>query len=1535
MSGKTTCTFFPHFLPPTFVGRGGVWVVFLMVYFISTLLGWGQITTIPTYTWQSDFSLPTVNVSLTTLSVNSEDITISVATDPLGNVYTLTFGKGVAKRSATGALIDANFIPSSRLDSPLDMAIDADGFIYIADYFAGGETFEDNGKIWVFDSNGTFLASRTILTSFYRPLGVDVDENKVYVAEFNDGNSGPEPNKLSRISIYDKNTRDRLLFTENANTPFRIAVDSQKKIYVSQAGNSSPSVRIYDQNLIFQNTLPNILSPGSIVIDPFDFIHVIEYDGRIDFSRFINFENLSFPQVQSIAKSIDDGQRADAFSIKVFDPGRVLRITYKDRIDFPVDLTFNSCDRMYVNNAEIFGSNSIFGYIPNRLEFDLEIYKRTPSFDIEDPVIACGEDMLVTAPAGQNTAIVTFTNPTATDNCSVTVAQTAGQASGSQFAVGTHTIEFTATDAAGNTASCSFTIKVDPTPDTNTPPVAVEDVGLYSMLEDNVLEVLVSQGVLQNDSDPEGDELIAVLDRTTNYGVLDLREDGSFTYTPNPDFNGTDTFTYFANDGQVNSAQPVVVEIVVKPVPDIICETSFTLELDANGEAFLRKEDLYEVDQSDVQFSLSQENFTCADPRINSVTLSYTYTIPDEGSFTDSCDIQIIVVDNTAPTITCPGNINESMAFGETGKIITYNLPVFDDNCSATIIQTAGLASESVFPEGSTINTFEVKDGSGKIATCSFTVTIDKEAEVEDAIFQNCPADAIIENTSPGECGTNVTFSIPTASDANGILSVNQMEGPESGEYFQLGDTDVVFEATGSNGNTVECRFTVSIIDNENPVINCPDSIVVDVDPGETTKAVTFQKPTESDNCGVSNVEQTEGLSSGSQFPIGITTITFTATDGAGNSFPCSFTVTVNPETPPENQAPVARDDFYTVEQELSLTVIAAEGVLVNDGDETSGVLTAEIVDDVINGTLNLNPDGSFTYTPNPGIVGFDEFTYVANDGELDSNVATVRIEITSTAFPNFRPNAVNDSYPTPYETTLTIQQPGFLGNDTDGDNDVLTAEIITNVTNGTLAWNPDGSFNYVPNAGFFGNDSFTYVANDGKEDSNIATVTIIVDDPEGQNPLVAQDDNFSIFIDQTLDVPAPGILVNDSFNALTSIRLLIDVGNGSLTLNNDGSFIFIPNARFTGEDSFRYIILDGGLESNSATVTITVEPRPTQNVAPVARDDFYEIQQDGILVVDAPGMLGNDTDANGDALTASVGSVSATGSFEFNGDGSFKYTPLPGFVGTESFTYVANDGSLNSNIATVTITVNGSSTSDFLCKDEFILQLDETGNAILQASNLYTGDPGDREFTLSTSSFDCTNIGENSVVLNYTGNEGSGSCTIKVIIEDNLPPEIQAQNISISLDSFGFASITPELIDNGTTDNCEVDELSLDILDFSCENLGLNPVLFIAKDGSGNTSSQMVNVTVTGNCKQKPITGIEYISIYPNPTTGPFTFDVPTGWVIEKVDVFDSRGRYITSAEFVMGEPYTMDLSTLQTAVYTLHLATNQGNKIIRVIIQ
>ena len=278
---------------------------------------------------------------------------------------------------------------------------------------------------------------------------------------------------------------------------------------------------------------------------------------------------------------------------------------------------------------------------------------------------------------------------------------------------------------------------------------------------------------------------------------------------------------------------------------------------------------------------------------------------------------------------------------------------------------------------------------------------------------------------------------------------------------------------------------------------------------------------------------------------------------------------------------------------------------------------------------------------------------------------------------------AVDDNYTTPQDTMLTVAVPGVLGNDSDPEGDPLTANLITNVANGTLLLNADGSFTYMPNPGFTGPDSFTYVANDGALDSNVATVTITVQ--AGPNrPPVAVDDTASTPEETPVTID---VLANDfdpDGDPLTVVAVSVPA-NGTAVNNGDGTVTYTPNTNFTGTDSFTYTIEDG--QGGSSTATVTVEVTPV-NDPPVANDDAYSTSQDTMLTVAAPGVLGNDSDPDGDALTANLVSDVANGMLTLSADGSFTYMPDAGFTGSDSFTYVANDGALDSNEATVTITV-------------------------------------------------------------------------------------------------------------------------------------------------------------------------------------------------------------------------------------------------------
>ncbi|WP_435018062.1 DUF4394 domain-containing protein [Tundrisphaera sp. TA3] len=385
-----------------------------------------------------------------------------------------------------------------------------------------------------------------------------------------------------------------------------------------------------------------------------------------------------------------------------------------------------------------------------------------------------------------------------------------------------------------------------------------------------------------------------------------------------------------------------------------------------------------------------------------------------------------------------------------------------------------------------------------------------------------------------------------------------------------------------------------------------------------------------------------------------------------------------------DDAAPVAANDAYSTPQGTPLTVPAASGVLANDTDADLDPLTAVIVANPANGTLTLNADGSFTYTPNAGFSGQDSFTYRANDGSQASNIATVTLTVT---FVNTPPVALPDTYTTPQGTVLTIDAPaGVLANDTDVDNSPLSAVLVAGPANGTLILNPEGSFTYTPNPGFFGVDSFTYRASDAVNQSDLTGVTILVSQVVATNP-VAVADTYTVSAGAALTVPAPGVLGNDNSPtgaALTAV-LVGGPANGALVFNADGSFTYTPNPGFSGLDSFTYRAGGGGGQSDIASVSIAVT---AVNGAPVSLPDFYNGTQGTPLVVAVPGVLGNDFDPEGSSLTAVLVTTTANGVLTLAADGSFIYTPNAGFVGADSFTYQANDGTQNGPITTVTLTI-------------------------------------------------------------------------------------------------------------------------------------------------------------------------------------------------------------------------------------------------------
>lgn len=396
-----------------------------------------------------------------------------------------------------------------------------------------------------------------------------------------------------------------------------------------------------------------------------------------------------------------------------------------------------------------------------------------------------------------------------------------------------------------------------------------------------------------------------------------------------------------------------------------------------------------------------------------------------------------------------------------------------------------------------------------------------------------------------------------------------------------------------------------------------------------------------------------------------------------------------------ENAAPsfTAGGDQAVLEDAASQTVVGwATNISAGPASEAGQVVDFLVENDnpsLFSVAPALSADGTLAFTPAPNANGSAVVTVRAHDnggvGLSGVDTSAAQTFVISVAPVNDAPVVADDAYSAIEESTLTIAAPGLLSNDLDVDSDSLAVELMSGPAHGAVTLRADGSFDYIPEAGFYGVDSFTYRVDDGSATSNIGTATIEV--ARINHAPVAVDDAFSISEDASLDSPLPGVLANDADlegDALT-VALVAGPAHGSVTLNADGSFQYTPAANYSGVDQFTYQATDGSLVSNVATATINVA---AVNDAPIAAANSYSLNEDTTLAVSAPGVLGNDSDADGDALSARLVADVAHGALAFNADGSFEYTPAANFFGADSFTYVANDGVADSTVVTVTLSV-------------------------------------------------------------------------------------------------------------------------------------------------------------------------------------------------------------------------------------------------------
>ena len=398
--------------------------------------------------------------------------------------------------------------------------------------------------------------------------------------------------------------------------------------------------------------------------------------------------------------------------------------------------------------------------------------------------------------------------------------------------------------------------------------------------------------------------------------------------------------------------------------------------------------------------------------------------------------------------------------------------------------------------------------------------------------------------------------------------------------------------------------------------------------------------------------------------------------DAAAVSNACGYDVTVRtedlPTTTPINQAPKAVADSATVDYGQSVRI----NVLSNDSDPDNDTLTVQSFTNPAHGTVSKDSQNVLTYTPAIGFSGADSFTYTISDGKGHTAVATVNLIVN--APPNGAPTAVADTATTTYGTQVTIQ---VLSNDTDPDNDLLTLIDSTNGTNGTVSFS-DSAITYKPNAGFSGEDSFSYTITDGHGHTAIGQVKVTVGAAPNRAP-TAVTDTVTTNYGAAVTINA---LSNDTDpeNDTLTVTGNTQVSNGTVTRSGN-TFTYTPRSGFSGADSFSYTISDGKGNSATGTVNITVGAAPVDNKAPIAVNDTISTTMGVPVLVN---LLANDSDPNGDKIALKTLSNPKNGKLYRMNDSYIFYFPNAGFVGKDSFTYTITDSKGATSTASVAITV-------------------------------------------------------------------------------------------------------------------------------------------------------------------------------------------------------------------------------------------------------
>ncbi|HCH6234873.1 TPA: tandem-95 repeat protein [Vibrio parahaemolyticus] len=865
---------------------------------------------------------------------------------------------------------------------------------------------------------------------------------------------------------------------------------------------------------------------------------------------------------------------------------------------------------------------------------------------------------------------------------------------------GSETLTFTATDPSGESVSQTVNFTVAPVAD------IVADKA--TVVEDTPTIIKV----LGNDTF-EDDGKVVSLDTNNGpaNGTVSVNPDGSVTYTPNDNYHGADSFTYIVTSGGVSESTTVNVDVtpendapVAKDDTAITDEdTPVTIDVlpndnDIDGDKLSIQSASVPEAQGKVEIVDGKLVFTPAENFNGDAEITYTVT---DGELTDEAKVAVTVNPvNDAPTIKVDAveSITEDAVNTDT---VVATLTVRDtdtpedqltvslennsngyfvlvgDEVKLTQAGVDAVNNDELNLKDLTISA-SVSDGVNPTANDSDSLIVNR---VNDApTVENAIADQVLsEDFDTYTIDLNEVFkdtdsSLEFSVSGNNSIQISIVNGVAtiSPTADWNGSETLMFTATDPSGESVSqtVNFTVApvadIVADKATVVEDTSTIinVLGNDTFESTDKVVSLDAENGPKNGtvIVNNDGTVTYTPDDNY-VGEDTFTYIVTSGGVSE---STTVEVN--VTPVNDAPVAKDDIATTQEDTAVTI----DVLPNDTDVDGDKLSIESVSvPKEQGTVEV-VDGKLVFTPAENFNGDAEITYTVTDGAL-ADQATVKVTV----------NAVND---TPVVESNIADQ--TLAEDfTPYTIDLNTAFSDVDNVDGELTFSVSGNSNIqvaivngiatiTPTADWNGSETLTFTATDPSGESVSQTVNFTV------APVVdIEADSTNVVEDTPTIINALG---NDTFEGkdkVVSLDAENGPKNGTVIVNNDGTVTYTPNDNYVGKDTFTYIVTSGGV-SESTTVEVNVTP---VNDAPVAKDDIATTQEDTAVTID---VLPNDTDADGDKLSVESASVpKEQGTVEVV-NGKLVFTPTENFNGDAEITYTVTDGQLTDE-AKVTVTVN------------------------------------------------------------------------------------------------------------------------------------------------------------------------------------------------------------------------------------------------------